>query len=65
MPEQARKLVDKMKNDPNVDFENDWKMVTIFIGGNDLCRYCKYPERYSPENYVIFFEETLMILTEV
>ncbi|XP_071784568.1 phospholipase B1, membrane-associated-like isoform X1 [Asterias amurensis] len=65
MPKQARKLVDKMKNDPNVDFENDWKMVTIFIGGNDLCRYCKYPERYSPENYIIFFEETLMILTEI
>ena len=23
-----------------VDFENDWKLVTLFIGGNDLCQYC-------------------------
>lgn len=23
-----------------VDFENDWKLVTIFVGGNDLCHYC-------------------------
>lgn len=23
-----------------VDFQNDWKLVTLFIGGNDLCQYC-------------------------
>lgn len=23
-----------------VDFEKDWKLVTLFIGGNDLCQYC-------------------------
>ena len=24
-----------------VDFFNDWKMVTMWIGGNNLCSYCK------------------------
>ncbi|CAG10376.1 unnamed protein product [Tetraodon nigroviridis] len=23
-----------------VDFQNDWKLVTLFIGGNDLCQFC-------------------------
>ena len=42
---QARKLIDRMKSDPNVDFEKDWKVVTILSGNNDLCDYCK--ERVS------------------
>ena len=24
-----------------VDFDNDWNLVTLWIGGNDLCAYCK------------------------
>lgn len=24
----------------DVNFEKDWKLVTIFVGGNDLCNYC-------------------------
>lgn len=24
----------------DVNFENDWKLVTIFVGVNDLCDYC-------------------------
>ena len=40
MPRQARNLVDRMVADPTVDMANDWKMVSLFIGGNDLCSYC-------------------------
>ena len=40
MPGQAELLVERMKKDSNVDFENDWKVITIFVGGNDLCDYC-------------------------
>uniref|UniRef100_A0A1B0DDK4 Uncharacterized protein n=1 Tax=Phlebotomus papatasi TaxID=29031 RepID=A0A1B0DDK4_PHLPP len=36
-PHQARNLVLRMKNDPNVDIKNHWKFVTYFIGGNDFC----------------------------
>ncbi|OPL33821.1 phospholipase membrane-associated-like, partial [Mytilus galloprovincialis] len=41
MPFQARLLVDRMKSGKEgVDFVNDWKVITMFIGGNDLCDYC-------------------------
>ena len=39
-------LISKMEGydaDGLMDIANDWKMVTIFIGGNDLCRYCNNP----------------------
>jgi hypothetical protein len=32
-----------MKTDPYVDFNNDWKLVTILSGNNDLCEFCKQP----------------------
>ncbi|KAK7504178.1 hypothetical protein BaRGS_00004482 [Batillaria attramentaria] len=41
--EQAWVLIDRMKKAPEVDFENDWKLVTILSGNNDLCDYCKDP----------------------
>ena len=25
----------------SIDFDKDWKLVTLWIGGNDLCAYCK------------------------
>lgn len=51
IPGQVRRLIDAMKNDPSVDFEKDWKLVTLFIGGNDLCSYCNDRASLSPENY--------------
>ena len=38
--EQAESLVTKMKADTRFDFDQSWKMVTIMIGHNDLCRFC-------------------------
>lgn len=23
-----------------INFESDWKLITVFIGGNDLCDHC-------------------------
>lgn len=40
IPGQAVALVERMKCDKNINFEEDWKMITLFIGGNDLCDYC-------------------------
>ncbi|XP_075215113.1 phospholipase B1, membrane-associated-like [Lycorma delicatula] len=34
---QAKMLVRKMKKDKHVNFYEDWKLVTIFFGANDLC----------------------------
>ena len=59
MPEQARRLVEKIKADKvctinfvsyifeniilqqNINIEEDWKLITLWIGGNDLCAVCK------------------------
>ncbi|XP_037652315.1 phospholipase B1, membrane-associated [Sebastes umbrosus] len=51
IPGQVRRLIDTMKNASTVDFENDWKLVTLFIGGNDLCQYCNDRASMSPQNY--------------
>jgi phospholipase B1 len=48
-----------MKKSKEIDFNNDWKLVTMFISGNDLCASCKDPEFYSPANYVKHIAEAL------
>lgn len=51
IPGQVRSLIDAMKTDPDVNFEKDWKLITLFIGGNDLCSYCNDRASLSPERY--------------
>ncbi|XP_039992557.1 phospholipase B1, membrane-associated isoform X1 [Xiphias gladius] len=51
IPGQVRRLIDTIKKDSSVDFQNDWKLVTLFIGGNDLCQYCNDRASLSPQNY--------------
>ncbi|XP_065487748.1 phospholipase B1, membrane-associated [Caloenas nicobarica] len=62
LPDQARSLVRLMKTDPRIDFSADWKLITVHIGGNDLCNYCKDLDHYSAENFVRRIQETLDIL---
>lgn len=40
---------------PSVNFEKDWKLLTIFIGANNLCGACKGDANTKPA----FFEENL------
>ncbi|XP_004540396.2 phospholipase B1, membrane-associated isoform X1 [Maylandia zebra] len=66
IPAQVRSLIDAMKEDPAVDFENDWKLVTLFIGGNDLCQYCNDRAMHSPKNYSYHMMTSLdMLYNEV
>ncbi|KFQ86329.1 Phospholipase B1, membrane-associated, partial [Phoenicopterus ruber ruber] len=62
LPAQARKLVRLMETDPRIDFSADWKLITVHIGGNDLCNYCKDPDHYSAVNFSRRIQETLDIL---
>ncbi|KAL5006846.1 hypothetical protein ScPMuIL_015652 [Solemya velum] len=63
MPAQAHMLVERMKADPTVDFQNDWKLITMFIGGNDLCESCEDDYvRHSAANYKMKLQQTLDIL---
>lgn len=44
---QAGVLIARMKTFPGVNFNNDWKLITFFIGGNDLCDTCTDPVSHT------------------
>lgn len=39
IPFMAKALVRRIKNDKRINFKKDWKMVTICMGGNDICSF--------------------------
>ncbi|XP_067009243.2 uncharacterized protein [Anabrus simplex] len=61
---QAKFLVRKMKADSYIDIQNDWKVLNILIGGNDLCNEYCYTEsdKDSPEGHRKQLENTLDFL---
>ena len=61
---QAQELVRKMQESPEVDFDNDWKLVTIFIGFNDLCQFCIDPMGGDPDSWVEDIGDALDYLQE-
>lgn len=64
MPGQAGILMQRIQKDKICDWENDWKMITLFIGGNDLCGFCKTENaaNYTSNNYVNQIKNALDIL---
>ena len=38
LEDQAEHLISRIKRTPNVNFREDWKLVFILIGHNDLCK---------------------------
>jgi phospholipase B1 len=61
MPAQARTLIQKLNSDPNVNVKSDWKLVTLWIGGNDLCRFCNGGAQHTPAAYTKAIEDALTI----
>ncbi|XP_017046497.1 phospholipase B1, membrane-associated [Drosophila ficusphila] len=37
LPFQARVLVDLLRRDPRVDMKRHWKLLTVYVGNNDIC----------------------------
>ncbi|UJR07527.1 hypothetical protein I4U23_011815 [Adineta vaga] len=63
MIDQARILIERFNSNKYCDLKNDWKVITLFVGGNDLCIFCKEPQgQHSPENYTSYINETLNYL---
>ncbi|XP_041366930.1 phospholipase B1, membrane-associated-like [Gigantopelta aegis] len=62
MPGQARMLVDKLKSDVNIDYHNDWKVITLFVGGNDMCDACHDKVKFSAASYGGNIQSALDIL---
>merc|ERR1712142_1149311 len=66
--DQAKELVARLKRNSAYDMEKDWKVLTIFIGGNDLCACCRkykhHIEKYKPKNYIKKMTEVLDYLSD-
>ncbi|XP_038823974.1 phospholipase B1, membrane-associated [Salvelinus namaycush] len=54
---QVQALIKAMKDDKKVNFEQDWKLVTLLVGARDLCDYCMDHNNLTPKNY----SENLML----
>jgi phospholipase B1 len=53
--------VETLKSSTEVDYLNEWKLITFFVGGNDLCYSCQDKDFYSPEKYVASLKQVLDI----
>ncbi|KAK2180581.1 hypothetical protein NP493_437g04011 [Ridgeia piscesae] len=65
MPGDAIKLIHRLErsnDDGKIDYKNDWKLTTLFVGGNDLCDYCKEKQVRSPEMYAENIKQALDLL---
>ncbi|GMS82661.1 hypothetical protein PENTCL1PPCAC_4836, partial [Pristionchus entomophagus] len=50
MLEQANDIVRRLKEHPEVDYMNQWKLIHIFTGCNDMCGWCRHAEN-TAENF--------------
>ncbi|XP_073493559.1 phospholipase B1, membrane-associated-like [Phyllobates terribilis] len=62
LPDQVRRLIDLLRLLPEINFQEDWKIVTIFIGSNDLCDYCKDKVLFSADSFIHYMSEALDLL---
>ncbi|SPP86039.1 phospholipase B1, membrane-associated [Drosophila guanche] len=37
LPFQARVLIELLRRDPHVDMKRHWKLLTVYVGNNDIC----------------------------
>ncbi|XP_043260799.1 phospholipase B1, membrane-associated-like [Colletes gigas] len=61
--QQARILVQRIRNDAKVNVNEQWKLVTIFFGANDICSaQCYSPTQFSPARYALHLRRALDFL---
>lgn len=66
LPGQTRHLIDTLKTYEGINFDEDWKLLTILIGMNDICDYCKDKSLFSVENFIHYMTVSLeMLMNEV
>ncbi|PAV75610.1 hypothetical protein WR25_12603 isoform H [Diploscapter pachys] len=62
LPRQARQLVALLQqHTEKVNMNDDWKLLNIFIGGNDMCGYCSDPT-LAPSICVSHIQEAIRII---
>ncbi|XP_061757244.1 phospholipase B1, membrane-associated isoform X2 [Nerophis ophidion] len=66
LPSQTRHLIDTLRGYEGLNFEKDWKLLTILMGMNDICDYCKDKALFSAENFLHYMSVSLeMLMNEV
>ncbi|KAK2826745.1 hypothetical protein Q5P01_020959 [Channa striata] len=64
--DQIRHMIDTFKSYPGLNFREDWKVVTMLIGMNDICDYCKDETLFSPDSFIHHMTEALdMMMNEI
>jgi phospholipase B1 len=59
MPDQASLLLERLRSNGDCDLINDWKVITLFVGGNDLCLFCQDYDAYTPDSFTQNIQTTL------
>ncbi|GMS93161.1 hypothetical protein PENTCL1PPCAC_15336, partial [Pristionchus entomophagus] len=49
--EQATDLVRRMRDHPEIDIPNQWKLIHIFIGANDVCDWCTHEDQLGENHF--------------
>ncbi|CAB1457898.1 unnamed protein product [Pleuronectes platessa] len=62
LPSQTRHLIDTLRGYEGLNFEKDWKLVTILMGMNDICDYCKDKALFSADNFIHYMTVPRMIV---
>ncbi|XP_077949767.1 phospholipase B1, membrane-associated isoform X5 [Gasterosteus aculeatus] len=66
LPGQTRHLIDTLRGYQGLNFEKDWKLLTILMGMNDICDYCKDKALFSVDNFIHYITISLeMLMNEV
>nr|XP_049613569.1 phospholipase B1, membrane-associated isoform X1 [Syngnathus scovelli] len=66
LPGQTRHLIDTLRSFEGLNFKKDWKLLTILMGMNDICDYCKDKALFSAENFIHYMTVSLeMLMNEV
>lgn len=62
---QANEMIAKMRAHPDkIDMINDWKLLTIFIGGNDICDYCHNRQQFDATHFINNIKAALRVLQQ-
>ncbi|KAI3367388.1 hypothetical protein L3Q82_026248 [Scortum barcoo] len=64
--DQIKHMIDTFRSYPGLNYEEDWKVVTMLIGMNDICDYCKDKTLFSPNSFIHYMTEALdMMMKEI
>ncbi|XP_077395763.1 phospholipase B1, membrane-associated-like isoform X2 [Festucalex cinctus] len=60
--DQIRHMIETFKSYPGLSFHEDWKVVTMLIGMNDICDYCKNKTLFSADSFIHYMTDALDLM---